>query len=53
MAGASIRTLFQAVVTAGAHHCFVGIKLPNDASLALHRTFGFEEVGTMRKEGSK
>jgi phosphinothricin acetyltransferase len=39
--------------TANAHRCFTSITLPNDASLALHRAFGFEEVGTMREAGFK
>jgi len=30
-----------------------GIALPNDASIALHRKFGFEEVGTFRDYARK
>ena len=30
-----------------------GVTLPNDASLALHRAFGFETVGTYRRIGWK
>ena len=29
------------------------IALPNDASLALHRAMGFEEVGVLREVGHK
>jgi phosphinothricin acetyltransferase len=29
----------------GFHRAFAGIALPNDASIALHRRFGFELVG--------
>jgi phosphinothricin acetyltransferase len=31
----------------------VGITLPNDASVALHRGFGFEPVGVYREVGRK
>ena len=35
------------------HLVVAGVALPNDASLALHRAVGFEEVGTMREVGRK
>ena len=34
-------------------NAFAGIALPNDASLALHRELGFEEVGRYRNVGFK
>ncbi len=35
------------------HAAFAGIALPNDASIALHRTMGFELVGTYKEVGWK
>ena len=35
------------------HVALAGIALPNDASLALHRKFGFAEVGTFREYAIK
>ena len=35
------------------HRAIAGITLPNEASIALHRRFGFVEVGTMREVGRK
>jgi L-amino acid N-acyltransferase YncA len=32
---------------------YAGITLPNDASVALHRAFGFELIGTYRRTGWK
>ncbi|MDH4107423.1 MAG: GNAT family N-acetyltransferase [Gammaproteobacteria bacterium] len=32
---------------------YAGVTLPNDASVALHREFGFEWVGTYRRAGRK
>jgi phosphinothricin acetyltransferase len=37
----------------GMHTAVALIALPNDASLALHRACGFEEVGVMREVGRK
>ena len=37
----------------GVHLVVAAVALPNDASLALHRACGFEEVGTMREVGRK
>jgi phosphinothricin acetyltransferase len=38
-------SLFQQLQNKGIHRIVVGIALPNDASVALHRKFGFEKVG--------
>ena len=35
------------------HAAFAGIALPNDASIALHRSMGFQLVGTYREVGWK
>lgn len=35
------------------HAAFAGIALPNDASIGLHRSMGFELVGTYREVGWK
>ncbi len=35
------------------HSAFAGIALPNDASIALHRSVGFTHVGTYREIGYK
>ena len=37
----------------GVHLVVAAVALPNDASIALHRACGFEEVGTMREVGRK
>ena len=38
------KALFDQLETEAVHRCFAGITLPNEASLALHRAFGFEDV---------
>jgi phosphinothricin acetyltransferase len=35
------------------HRLFVGISLPNEASVRLHLAFGFEPVGIYREVGRK
>ena len=45
--------LLALLVDDGVHVAVAGVALPNDASLALHRACGFEEVGTMREVGRK
>ena len=51
------RALYDALLALladdGVHLVVAGVALPNDASLALHRAVGFEEVGTMREVGRK
>ncbi|HEX2556070.1 MAG TPA: GNAT family N-acetyltransferase [Microvirga sp.] len=37
----------------GRHVMVAGIGLPNDPSVALHRTLGFTEAGTLREIGRK
>jgi phosphinothricin acetyltransferase len=45
--------LFDALADAHVHRALAGIALPNDASIALHRKFGFTDVGTFREVGHK
>jgi phosphinothricin acetyltransferase len=45
--------LFEEIAGQGLHRAYAGITMPNDASLALHRRFGFREVGTFREVGHK
>jgi len=45
--------LFAELAGEDVHRAFAGVALPNDASLALHRRFGFEEIGTFREVGRK
>ena len=46
-------SLFQILVLQGFHNAYAGITLPNPASEALHRAFGFTSVGVYRKVGYK
>jgi phosphinothricin acetyltransferase len=45
--------LFDAVIARGFCHAYAGITLPNDASVALHESFGFSHVGVFRSVGRK
>lgn len=45
--------LLDLLVADGMHLALAAIALPNDASVALHRVHGFEEVGVMREVGRK
>ena len=45
--------LFAAIDGEDVHRAIAGITLPNDASVALHRRFGFTDVGAMREVGRK
>lgn len=47
------QTLFSALAGEDIHRAFGGITLPNDASVALHRSMGFEHIGTYREIGRK
>jgi phosphinothricin acetyltransferase len=46
-------TLFDALRGADLRRLVAGITLPNDASLKLHRRFGFREVGVFSENGRK
>ena len=51
------RALYDALLARladdGVHLVVAAVALPNEASLALHRACGFEDVGTMREVGHK
>jgi len=47
------RALFDALEHADINRLLAGITLPNDASLKLHRKFGFTEVGVFSECGRK
>jgi phosphinothricin acetyltransferase len=45
--------LFEALAKEDIHRIFAGITLPNEASVRLHQSFGFERVGIYREVGRK
>jgi len=45
--------LFEVLADMGYCSAFAGATLPNDASIALHRSLGFEPIGTFRSIGRK
>lgn len=45
--------MFGILALQGYYQAFAGITLPNAASEALHRSIGFESVGTYRNVGYK
>lgn len=45
--------LFERLDADGVHTSIAVIALPNDASVALHRSFGFVEAGVLREVGNK
>jgi phosphinothricin acetyltransferase len=47
------QTLFESVAGEDINRIVAGVTLPNDASIALHRRFGFEPVGTFSANGRK
>jgi phosphinothricin acetyltransferase len=47
------RTLFDSIATEDVERIVAGITLPNAASVALHRRFGFQPVGTFTRVGRK
>ena len=46
-------TLFEALAGEDIHRLFGGITLPNEASVRLHRAFGFEQAGIYPEVGRK
>jgi L-amino acid N-acyltransferase YncA len=51
--GALYRALLALLARQGVRHACAGITLPNDASVALHESCGFQPVGTYRRIGWK
>ena len=47
------QALFAELATLGYFQAFAGIALPNDASVALHESLGFQPIGIYRKVGFK
>lgn len=47
------RALFAELVTLGYFQAFAGIALPNNASVALHESVGFQPIGVYRNVGFK
>lgn len=45
--------LFEILRAQGYANAYAGVTLPNEASLGLHRAFGFETVGVFRRIGFK
>ncbi|NOH71955.1 N-acetyltransferase family protein [Vibrio pectenicida] len=45
--------LFSSISDYGVHRVLSGIALPNDASIALHKRFGFREVGVFNEYAKK
>ncbi len=45
--------LLDVLARRGYRRAFAGVALPNDASLGLHRSFGFEDCGVYRRVGWK
>jgi phosphinothricin acetyltransferase len=45
--------LFRILKLQGFRSVYAGVSLPNDASIALHRSLGFAEVGIYRRVGYK
>lgn len=45
--------LFASLKSSGFHAVIGGVALPNDASLRLHRRFGFEQVAHFKQVGFK
>ena len=46
-------TLFQTLAQNDVHRAYAYITLPNEVSLAIHRKFGFTEVGLLTDAGRK
>ena len=45
--------LFEQLKETDTHRAYGGITLPNEASIALHKKFGFEEIGVYSEVGYK
>lgn len=45
--------LFSELSQTDIHRAYAGITIPNDASLALHKKYGFQQIGHLREVGNK
>jgi len=45
--------LFSALADEDVHSVYAGVALPNPASIAFHKGFGFAEIGTFHEVGRK
>ena len=45
--------LFNALAEEDVHRAYAGITLPNEASVAVHKKFGFQSVGIYHEVGRK
>ena len=45
--------LFSALAKEDVHRAYAGITLPNEASIAIHRKFGFEQAALYKEVGRK
>ena len=53
MGTALYKILFEVLKNEPLHLAVVGIALPNDASIALHKKFSFEEIGVFKEYAVK
>ncbi|CCN69965.1 GNAT family N-acetyltransferase [Vibrio nigripulchritudo] len=53
LGSALYKTLFSALNGQKVHRILSAVALPNDASVALHKSFGFREVGTFSEYATK
>ena len=53
VAGALYRRLFEVLIEKGYCNAYAGIALPNDASIAFHKSLGFTSVGVFHRGGWK
>ena len=48
-----VAALFELLAGEPIHRAYAGITLPNEASVGLHRRFGFKEIGVYDEVGLK
>ena len=53
LGGLLYRALFESLRETDLHRAIGIITLPNPASIALHRRFGFESIGVLHEVGRK
>ncbi|WP_329178297.1 GNAT family N-acetyltransferase [Streptomyces sp. NBC_01477] len=45
--------LFEALADQDVHRAYAGVTLPNEASIRIHRRFGFQQIGVYEEVGRK